>query len=255
MSNKDNTPNCDMREALVSYLYNEATPEEGRLVEAHLRECARCEQELAAFGSVRGLLQRWQVDDLPAIRVVAAGDQTPRRSALAVLRELFTVAPLWAKTLGAAAAAVFLLAVLGTEIKVGPDGFSMRADVLRRSKAVEPGLPAAAGGGEDAAQLTGAEVKAIVNQMIAESQSRQKEEMKTQLVGLESQLQTAHAADLAKITARIQEYRDRLKSLERDIDRREALDLTDILFSEVSKDAAGLPGMRTGNARTQDGGD
>jgi hypothetical protein len=234
-----------MREALVSYLYGEANAEEGRRLEAHLADCARCKQELVAFENVRGVLQRWQVDELPGVRVVAANDEPTGRSLLAVLRELLTIAPLWAKALGVVAMAMLVLAVLGTEVRVGRDGFSMRADLLRRSQVVEIGPTDATG--EPGLHLTSAEVKAIVNQMIAESQDQQKQELKAQLVSLESQLQNARAADLAKITARIQQYRDRLKSLERDIDRREALDLTDILFSEVSKESGAQPGASEGN--------
>jgi hypothetical protein len=44
-----------------------------------------------------------------------------------------------------------------------------------------------------------------------------------------------HSADLAKLATRIQEQQARLKTIEQDIDRREGLDLTDILFSETSK--------------------
>ena len=77
--------------------------------------------------------------------------------------------------------------------------------------------------------------EAGVNQLIAESERQQKDEMKAQLVSLEAQLQNLHSNDLAKIATRIQEHQARLKTLERDIDRREGFDLTDILFSEVSK--------------------
>jgi hypothetical protein len=73
--------------------------------------------------------------------------------------------------------------------------------------------------------------------MIADGERQQKEEIRLQLVGLESQLQNMRSADLAKLATRIQEHQQRLRSLEQDIDRREGLDLTDILFSEASKPA------------------
>jgi len=62
------------------------------------------------------------------------------------------------------------------------------------------------------------------------------------LVSLESQLQTMHTTDLAKLASRIQEHQARLKTIERDLDRREGLDLTDILFSEVSKPSERITG-------------
>ena len=99
MSNGQNTPECNMHEALVSYLYNEAAAEERGTVEAHLTKCAACKEELKSFERVRGMLQQWQLDDLPVVRVVAErGD----RSLRAVLRELLSLTPAWAKALGAA---------------------------------------------------------------------------------------------------------------------------------------------------------
>jgi ribosomal protein S20 len=84
------------------------------------------------------------------------------------------------------------------------------------------------------------EVKSLVNQLIAESERQQKDVIKAQLVSLESQLQNMHSADLSRLATRIQEQQTRLKTIERDIDRREGLDLTDILFSEASR-----PGERS----------
>jgi DNA-binding protein H-NS len=76
-------------------------------------------------------------------------------------------------------------------------------------------------------------VKALVSQMIAESERQQKEDLKAQLISLESQLQNMRSADLARIATRVQEHQTRLKTIERDIDRREGNNLTDILFSEM----------------------
>src|SRR6185436_20362220 len=123
MSNKQNTPNCGMHEALVSYLYNEATAEETKSVEAHLTDCAACKQELHSFERVRGMLQQWQLDDLPVVRVVAE-PRSSERTMLGVLKELFTLTPVWAKALGAVAMAMLLLAVIGTDVSIGRNGGS-----------------------------------------------------------------------------------------------------------------------------------
>jgi hypothetical protein len=131
-----------------------------------------------------------------------------------------------------------LLAVLGTQISVGTGGISLRADLFRRSdEAVQM----------DRVRLeqVRAEVSTVVNAMIAESERQQSEALKAHLVILESQLQNAHAADLAKLAARIEQQRMLIKALERDIDRREGLDLTDILFSEVTGKAGEQGGGST----------
>ena len=238
MSNKQNTPNCDMHEALVSYLYDEATAEETRRVEAHLTECSACKHELHSFERVRGMLQQWQLDDLPVVRVVAERPSS-ERSMLGALRELLSLTPVWAKALGAVAMAILVLAVIGTDVSIGRNGFAFHADLLRHDRTAQPSSPPELRNGEppngSSLESVRAEVKSMVNQLIAESERQQKDEMKAQLVSFEAQLQNMHSTDLAKIAMRIHEHQARLKTLERDIDRREGLDLTDILFSEVSK--------------------
>jgi len=242
----DKTPNCRMHEALMSYLYGEATAEEIRRVEHHLTKCAGCKQELAAFEQVRGMLQQWQVDDLPLVRIATAGEDRPRRPALAALKSLLSVTPAWAKAFGAAAVALVVLAVMGTEVNVGRDGVSIRANIFKWNDA--PQIASAPPASREEARLEEirAELKSVVNSLIAENERQQKEEMKAQLVSLESQLQTAHEADLAKLAARIQEQRARLKSLERDIDRSEGSALSDILFSEDTADPRGRPTSERG---------
>lgn len=234
-----NTQNsCNMHEPLMAYLYDEATPDERRRVETHLTDCSSCTQELQGFERVRGMLQQWQLDDVPVLRVVA--DNHRGRSMLSILKELLSVTPIWAKALGAAAMAMLVLAVLGTDVRVGRDGLSLHADLLRRDRATDSaatGLLNTQSPDRAGLEQIRSDVKLLVNQLIAESERQQKEELKTQLVSLQSQLESMHTADLAKIATRIQEQRARLKTIEQDIDRREGLDLTDILFSEVSKPA------------------
>src|SRR5260370_9314525 len=115
--------NCNMHEALVSYLYDEASPDEVHQVEAHLKLCSACEQELAAFERVRTMLQQWQLDDMPIVRITPPAE---RRSALAILKELFTIAPVWVKALGALTAAMLVLAVIGADIRIGHHGFNFQ---------------------------------------------------------------------------------------------------------------------------------
>jgi len=237
MSNKQQTPGCNMHEALVSYLYHEASPQEIAEVEAHLEICAVCKDELHSFERVRGMLQQWQLDDLPIVRVVAQPN-SENRSILAVLKELFSMTPIWGKAIGAMAMAMFVLAILGTDINVGKGGVSVHADLLRRDRGAAPSSPTIieTSSGANIEQVR-TEVKGLVAQLIAESERQHKDETRTQLVSLESQIQNMRSADLAKLATRIQEQHARLKTIEQDIDRREGLDLTDILFSEVSRPA------------------
>ena len=234
MTDLNKTPNCEMHEALVSHLYNEASPEERRRVEDHLRSCIVCAEELTAFERVRGMLQQWQVDELPEVYIVTKDAAARTRSMLGLLKELFTVAPVWAKAIGGVAFAMLVLAVMGTSVSIGPNGFSMTASLLKRT----PETPARS----VAVPISTDEVQAIVNSMIADSERHQSETLKAQLGSIESQLQSIHEADLAKVSVRIQQQRELIKTLERDIDRREGLAPTDILFSEALPRSGGSRG-------------
>jgi hypothetical protein len=243
----DKTPDCRMHEALMSYLYDEATHEEIRRVEHHLTECPACKQDLAAFEQVRGMLQQWQVDDLPLTRVVTSKNERPRRSMLEALKNLLSQTPAWAQAFGAVAMTMLVLAVMGTEVSAGRDGVSIKANLFRWNETPRIAGGSAARPDEARLEEIRAELKSAVNSMIAENERQQKEEMRARLVSLESQLQTTHEADLARLAARIQEQRARLKSLERDIDRREGTALSDILFSEVTTPATRRTSERGGD--------
>jgi anti-sigma factor RsiW len=237
MNEAKQTPACGMREALMGYLYKEATPEEVRRFEAHLDECGACKQELADFGRVRQQLQQWQVVDLPIVRVVA-DPQPARRSFLALLKELFTVMPVWAKVASVAAMALVVMAVTGTSLSIGRDGFSMNSRMLggqprgERPAVADNPVKVQYASAEQLEQLR-ANLTALVSQKIADSERQQKEALKTELVSLQTDLQNMHSADLAKLMARVHEHQSRLQTIERDLDRREGSDLTDILFSEA----------------------
>jgi hypothetical protein len=238
MNEANKTPACGMHEALMSYLYKEATPDEAGRFETHLSDCAACKQELAGFERVREQLQQWQVVDLPIVRVVA-DPQPQKRSFLAVLKELFTIMPIWVKAASVAALALVVMAVTGTSLSIGRDGVSLRADLLRRQQpqiqpttSVPPNIQYASA--EQLEQLR-TNLASLVSQKIAESEHQQKEGLRAQLVSLQTDIQNMRSADLAKIVTRVQEHQSRLQTIERDLDRREGSDLTDILFSEMIK--------------------
>jgi soluble cytochrome b562 len=237
MTDINKTPNCDMREALISRLYNEATPEESRRVEDHMIGCEACKQEFASFQRVRDQLQQWQLDDMPIVRVVTEPPRS-RMSAIAAFKALLGAMPLWGKAVGAFALCLLAFAVMGTSVTVGRDGVKCSADIFRRQQAVEQAPTTGSLNvnyvSADQLEQFREGMKALVSQMIAESESQQKDNLKAQLINLESQLQNMRSADLAKIAMRVQEHQNKLRTIERDIDRREGSDLTDILFGELN---------------------
>ncbi|MDQ3818652.1 MAG: zf-HC2 domain-containing protein [Acidobacteriota bacterium] len=115
----ERTDVCARAEDLVTYLYGEAGEEEARDFERHSEQCAACREELAAFGDVREAIGAWRDEALGSISSPAfeSNDVTafasaretyrPKRSALAAIREFFSLSPLWMRLATAAIALVF----------------------------------------------------------------------------------------------------------------------------------------------------
>jgi hypothetical protein len=116
-------PVCHRAEDLVTYLYGEANEADALDFRSHLRECDSCRSEFTVFNQVHESIETWRNEALgasfnpAAIPATVAIDATPiirherKLSALAALREFFTVSPLWLR--GATAFAALLLCVLG----------------------------------------------------------------------------------------------------------------------------------------------
>src|SRR5688500_10497870 len=124
MQNINERPVCHRAEDLVTYLYGEATAEEARDFSAHMHQCDACRAEFTVFHQVHDSIVAWRnqaigsVVQIPqstsaASAVVAPSEfvQPERKlSALAALREFFSVSPLWLR--GATAFAGLLLCAL-----------------------------------------------------------------------------------------------------------------------------------------------
>ena len=116
-------PVCHRAEDLVTYLYGEASEADALDFRNHLRQCDSCRGEFTVFNQVHESIETWRNEALgasfnpAAIPATVAIDATPvirherKLSALAALREFFTVSPLWLRA--ATAFAALLLCVLG----------------------------------------------------------------------------------------------------------------------------------------------
>jgi len=116
-------PICHRAEDLVGYLYDEASPADALDFRSHLQQCDACRREFTVFNQVHDSIQLWRNEALGAsfnpaeVAYEPAADSRQfvrherRLSALAALREFFSVSPLWLR--GATAFAALLLCVLG----------------------------------------------------------------------------------------------------------------------------------------------
>lgn len=122
MQNLNERPVCHRAEDLVTYLYDEATAEEARDFSAHMQQCDACRAEFTVFHQVHDSIVTWRNEAIGATSPVSAGATNPvvvtgafvqherKLSALAALREFFSVSPLWLR--GATAFAGLLLCAL-----------------------------------------------------------------------------------------------------------------------------------------------
>ncbi len=116
-------PVCHRAEDLVSYLYGETSETDTFDFANHLQQCDACRSEFAVFNQVHDSIQLWRDEALGAsfnpahVASPVAIDSTQfvrherKLSALAALREFFSVSPLWLRS--ATAFAALLLCVLG----------------------------------------------------------------------------------------------------------------------------------------------
>ena len=114
-------PVCHRAEDLVSYLYGEASASDALDFRTHLQKCDACRSEFGVFNQVHDSIQLWRAEALgasfdpiaiaePASEAVPLVRHERKLSALAALREFFTVAPLWLR--GATAFAALSLCIL-----------------------------------------------------------------------------------------------------------------------------------------------
>lgn len=119
MTETTNGGACDRTEDLVSYLYGEADTATAVSFEAHMQSCASCRTELAAFGQLRTSIGDWRSHALgsalstetTASASLIASPARPaserKPSALAAIREFFSLSPVWMRAATAALGVVF----------------------------------------------------------------------------------------------------------------------------------------------------
>ena len=119
---------CAKAEELVAYLYNEASAREAKEFESHMRACASCEAELAAFGQVRSSIAVWRNQALGSVAFTASAEEpapasvvrkaSPRKaSALTALREFFALSPVWLRAATALASLAICALVVWAAVR------------------------------------------------------------------------------------------------------------------------------------------
>jgi anti-sigma factor RsiW len=161
-----NAKECGRENDLIGFLYGELDAAEALAFQHHLRECAVCKTELAGFGEVRESVVAWRNESLGSagypVQITAPSPTRAARrrpSAMAALREFFTLSPLWMK--GAMACAAILFCVLA-----GLAVAHLRTERVDNVAQTPTTAPAASAGPK--------EIKALVDQQVKEELARRK---------------------------------------------------------------------------------
>jgi len=101
---------CERALDLMAFLYHEMDEREMREFRLHLQQCNQCSEEAASLGVVRESIIAWR-DEALAGFVSTPVTTTPRKSAIAALRQFFDLSPLWLKGATAFAMVAFFVLV------------------------------------------------------------------------------------------------------------------------------------------------
>ncbi|HZT58282.1 MAG TPA: zf-HC2 domain-containing protein [Pyrinomonadaceae bacterium] len=165
---------CGRGEELVAYLYGESDAAESNSFRQHLTSCAACREELSAFGGVRHSVREWRTEVLsgtPALDIrealttaaVERREPERKRSAVAALREFFSLSPLWLQ-FGTVTAALVVCALAAltfarTEVSWDANGLAFRTGVPARVVKEQVRVPVQTG-------YTDEQVNALVNDRV-----------------------------------------------------------------------------------------
>jgi hypothetical protein len=212
---------CD-KELLVGYVYDDIIDMDRARFERHLRECAACRAEVAEMRRVRDDLAAWDAPQ-PAIGFRLVQDRKPSWRTW------------WTPALGLAAAAVLLLAVASAiaqvEVSYGANGLTVRTGWGRPQVVVRDAQPEVT---RAAAQPTNASVDAAalaaMDRRLAQLEASMRSTVRP------ASMNDAHAADsqiMRRVgdlvaqseTRQQQELALRIAQLARDVDAQRVADL------------------------------
>jgi hypothetical protein len=228
---------CGKGELLVSVLYGEASASERAAFEAHAGACARCADELAAFGQVRTELQGWETGPAPAVRVEIRPSLAER------LKHAFGIMPVWTRAAAAGAFALLVASAANLEVAVENGGFRVSTGLVPRAALTQTNVSdGSAGVSGPTVEVSDAEIARRIDAQVDEALrarlENQKSELSAELDRIQRQLAASQSNELRQMAARLQAQRRKIESLERDLDRQAGYGSSDLLFSSVDADSA-----------------
>src|SRR5687768_12896 len=123
---QNRSPYCGDPGALVTYLYNDGSPEELAAIATHVQSCAACTSELAALGDTRELLSTWSPPPTELGLTLTASDALPVAAAPPAVAPFTTAVvadiPWWRQSTPVWMQAVAATMVFAAGIAIGTAG-------------------------------------------------------------------------------------------------------------------------------------
>jgi anti-sigma factor RsiW len=91
------TQDCNRQDELLSVLYGEASAEDARQFQTHLRQCASCNEQYETFSGVRSSVRELRDQALVGFQSPSVSRKVEQKSARAALRAFFDLSPGWMK--------------------------------------------------------------------------------------------------------------------------------------------------------------
>ena len=187
--------NCEQfKNLIVDYLYEELSDEDAALFQQHKKKCRACRDELKALEATSHSLRQWQ-DEEPKLNMVFVKEKSSFLSS--------TFGGLWEASsrirrigigfAAACAAVLFLLSLFNTQVSYKEGDFDARFSLFQASSSSK----------EESTPLTPAEFTelqrsqfALIDQLIKESEDRQRREMAITLTNLTRNIDQQRKTDL-----------------------------------------------------------
>jgi hypothetical protein len=120
------SPYCGDPGALVSYLYNDGSPDELAAIEMHVQSCESCTSELAALGDTREVLSAWSPPPTELGLTLTATDALPVAAPAPASAPSFAIAasevPWWRQATPVWMQAVAATMVFAAGMAIGANG-------------------------------------------------------------------------------------------------------------------------------------
>lgn len=198
MMTQQGPPNCERKEELIEYLYDEMPPSRRALFAEHVSNCPNCSSDLQGMEHMRSELRVWDVNAVPHMEIIIP------RPKLAILKELLGMFPVWSRAMMATAtAAATILIALGTLSLFKQTSGALGTLANTTTSAPVHTQPATIAQTPPHPALQSDELKALVSAEVARAVEQERQNLRAQMAALDVR-DREQRAQLQTITRQLQ---------------------------------------------------